>query len=266
MPQSVPSSDQVQPVCSVVIPAFEARATIGPAVESVLENESALEVLVVDDGSNDPITNNDVPTERVRLLRLPVNGGTARARNHAILHARGSWIAFLDADDTYEPNRIDALMSFLASRDLDGVATDTIVVEANGTSRTTGPTPNGEGLLHLRTSCVFGSHILARSLFEKVGLFDPHWRIQEDADLWLRMILSGARIGYQPGPAYIYKLNEQGKTLGRSAIKGLHEFRNIHLANALRPGRTLRDRLILLARAGKWEGRALPHHVAALKR
>ncbi len=253
------------PLFSVVIPAYNSRATIGDAVASVLQNEVPFEVLVIDDGSKDPVQEGDLPVGPARLLALSKNGGTARARNHGILGARGRWIAFLDADDTYEPGRLDEIYSFLSTHPLDGVATDTLIIATDGSVRTSAPTPNREGLLHLRTSCIFGSHVLSRELFERIGLFDPHWQIQEDADLWLRMILSGARIGYLPRPAYVYKLNDDGKTLGRRPVIGLHEFRNIHLANALRPGVRLIDRAILLARAAKWERRALPHHVANIR-
>jgi teichuronic acid biosynthesis glycosyltransferase TuaG len=254
------------PLFSVVVPAYNSRSTIGAAVESVLENEVSLEVLVIDDGSPDPVVSADLPSGPVRLLPLAVNGGTARARNHGILSAKGDWVAFLDADDTYEARRLDSARSFLAERDVDGLATDTVVVSSDGSSRLTGPTPNEEGLLHLRTSLVCASLILSRSLFTRIGLFDPHWQIQEDADFWLRMILLGSRLAHLPRPAYVYHLNDAGKTQGRDPLLGLHEFRNIHLANALRPGVRSLDRAILLGRALKWEQRAVPFHLDRLRR
>ena len=266
MSMSIRAAPEEAPLFSVVIPAYNARATIEAAVGSALQNEVSLEVLVIDDGSADPVAPDDLPGGPVRLLALPANGGTARARNHGILAAAGQWIAFLDSDDAYEPQRLDAARSFFEHRELDGLATDTLVVSSHEPSRVSRPTPNDEGLLHLRTSAIFGSHILARSLFERIGLFDPHWHIQEDADLWLRMILSGARIGYLPRPAYVYRLNDEGKTQGRDPLLGLHEFRNIHLMNALRPEVRPKDRAILMGRALKWERRALPHHSARWRR
>jgi glycosyltransferase involved in cell wall biosynthesis len=251
---------------SVVIPAFNSRATIGAAVESVLQNEASLEVLVIDDGSADPVVPEDVPRGPVRLLPLAANGGTARARNHGITSAEGQWIAFLDADDTWEPQRLDAAQSFLADREVDGLVTDTVIMSSDGSSKVASPTANDEGLMHLRTGIVCSSLILSASLFKRVGLFDPRWHIQEDADFWLRIILSGSRIAYLPRPAYVYRLNDEGKTLGLDPVLGLHEFRNINLANALRPGLRARDRAILFIRALKWERQAVPYHLGRLRR
>jgi glycosyltransferase involved in cell wall biosynthesis len=260
------STKKDRPLFSVVIPAYDSRATISASVESALQNETSIEVLVIDDGSPNPIVSEDLPPGPVRLLPLRSNGGTARARNHGIMSAEGQWIAFLDADDTYEPQRLDAAEAFLAERDVDGLVTDTVIVSADGSSRVASPSPNEEGLMHLRTSCIFGAHILSRSVFERFGLFDSHWRIQEDADLWLRMTLGGARIAHLSRPAYVYRLNDEGKTLGRDPVVGLHETRNIHLANAIRPGIRTRDRALLLARAAKWERGALPYHLGRLRR
>ena len=255
-----------RPLFSVVIPAYNSRATIAAAVESALQNEALLEVLVIDDGSADPVVPEDLPPGPVRLLPLAANGGTARARNHGIMSAEGRWVAFLDADDTYESHRLDAAQSFLADRNVDGLVTDTMLMSSDGSSRMARPTPNNEGLMHLRTGIICGSLILSASLFESVGLFDPYWQIQEDADLWLRMILTGTRIAYLPRPAYVYRLNDKGKTLGRDPVLGLHEFRNIHLANSMRPGVRTRDRAILLIRALKWERQAVPYHLGRLRR
>jgi glycosyltransferase involved in cell wall biosynthesis len=263
--ESPSTPPQAGPLFSVVVPAYNSRATIAAAVESVLQNEASLEVLVIDDGSADPVVPEDLPPGPVRLLPLAANGGTARARNHGITSAEGQWIAFLDADDTWEPQRLDAAKSFLAGRRVDGLVTDTVLVSPNGSSRLTRPTPNDEGLMHLRTGVVCASLVVSASLFERVGLFDPRWHIHEDADLWLRMILTGARIAYLPRPAYEYRLNDEGKTRGRDRLLGLHEFRNIILANAARPGVRVRDRAILLVRALKWERQAIPYHLDRLR-
>jgi len=249
------------PLFTVVIPAYESHATIGRAVRSALENQTPLEVVVVDDGSSRPLGWGDLPHGPVRLIRMSRNSGTAIARNTGIRNARGRFIAFLDADDEYEPERLDRLRNSVEETALDGVVTDTLVLSTDGSSRVASSTPNSEGMMHLRTSCVFGAHVLDRSVFDRLGYFDPRWRIQEDADMWLRLILSGACIRYVPRPRYIYRLNDAGKTLGKRAVVGLHEFRNIHLVNAFRPGVSMKNRALLIGRAGKWERRALPHHI-----
>ncbi len=93
-----------EPVISVVIPAYRAARTIERAVDSVLgQTRRADEIIVVDDGSPDDLA--EVLGRygsRVRLLRKR-NGGAASARNLAIEECRGELIAFLDADDYWEP-------------------------------------------------------------------------------------------------------------------------------------------------------------------
>lgn len=94
---------------SVVIPAYRAAATVGRAVESALaQTYPPDEILVVDDGSPDDLAAALRPYQGwgcVALVRKP-NGGAASARNLGIDRARGDLIAFLDADDYWEPEKL----------------------------------------------------------------------------------------------------------------------------------------------------------------
>jgi len=92
---------------SVIIPYYRARHTIARAVESALEQTvRPHEILVVDDGSPDDAAGaTKVFGSSVTLIRKP-NGGAASARNLGIEHAQGEWIAFLDADDYWEPAKL----------------------------------------------------------------------------------------------------------------------------------------------------------------
>nr|WP_277622671.1 glycosyltransferase family A protein [Sphingomonas telluris] len=95
---------------SVIVPAWNAEATLGATLESVAaQTHTELEIIIVDDGSEDGtaqiaerFTNRD---PRARLIRQR-NGGVASARNIAIAHARGTWIAPIDADDLWHPTKI----------------------------------------------------------------------------------------------------------------------------------------------------------------
>jgi glycosyltransferase involved in cell wall biosynthesis len=92
----------------VIIPAYRASATIGRAVDSVLgQSRPPDEVLVIDDGSPEDLATALGPYgDRVTLVRKP-NGGAASARNLGIERARGGLIAFLDADDQWEPVKLE---------------------------------------------------------------------------------------------------------------------------------------------------------------
>jgi len=98
---------------SVVIPYYRARKTIARAVESALgQTVPPKEILIVDDGCPEDAT---VATKQfgssVTLIRKP-NGGTASARNLGIERAQGDWIAFLDADDYWEPEKLERQLAF----------------------------------------------------------------------------------------------------------------------------------------------------------
>lgn len=105
------------PLVSVVIPAYNAAATLAATLDSVLaQTWPHLEIVVVDDGSLDGTP--DILARyalRVRGLRQP-NGGLAAARNAGLAAARGEFIALLDADDLCEPERIGAQVAFMAGR------------------------------------------------------------------------------------------------------------------------------------------------------
>src|SRR5215831_9228869 len=98
----------LRPEISVVIPAYNAEGCVGRAIESALsQTHRPIEVLVVDDGSLDGtsevVASYPAP---VRLLRK-ANGGPASARNLAAREARGDWLALLDADDSWLPEKLE---------------------------------------------------------------------------------------------------------------------------------------------------------------
>ena len=98
----------VSPRVSVIIPAYRAATTIRRAIESVLQQtQTAAEIIVVDDGSPDELAS---VVERsygtqVTLLRK-ANGGAASARNAGIDRSTGDYVAFLDADDYWEADKL----------------------------------------------------------------------------------------------------------------------------------------------------------------
>jgi glycosyltransferase involved in cell wall biosynthesis len=109
------------PTVSCVIPAFNCAAYVGEAIDSVLEQSyRPTEIIVVDDGSTDGTA--DVVAaykNHVRYLRQS-NAGPAAARNHGLRAACGDFIALLDADDIWHPEKLDRQMSCFRDRpDLD---------------------------------------------------------------------------------------------------------------------------------------------------
>lgn len=102
-----PMQQSALPRISVIIPAYNAAATIGKAITSILaQGYPAHEIIVVDDGSTDA-TGNTVQAygDKVTYIRQD-NTGPSAARNKGVQQASGEWIAFLDADDWYLPDRL----------------------------------------------------------------------------------------------------------------------------------------------------------------
>ena len=104
----------MKPSVSVVIPAYNSASTLGPTIQSVLNQTfTDLEILVVDDGSKD----NTIEIakkfgERVRCF-VQGNKGAAAARNKGLSEARGRYVAFLDSDDLWLPNKLETQLSIL---------------------------------------------------------------------------------------------------------------------------------------------------------
>lgn len=112
---------------SVVIPVYNSVSTLARAINSALRQSLAdVEVLVVDDASRDAslATAQAVASDdaRVRVLALPQNRGKSHAMNRVINEASGAWIAVLDADDWYEPQRLEAMLSAASSEGVEMAA------------------------------------------------------------------------------------------------------------------------------------------------
>ena len=115
---------------AVIIPAFNAEATIARAVKSALDEPATAQVIVIDDGSADATEARaracDDGTGRLVVHRLPVSGGPARARNLALAMTEAPWITPLDADDFMRAGRLGRLLDQAAGCDF--IADDLLTV------------------------------------------------------------------------------------------------------------------------------------------
>jgi glycosyltransferase involved in cell wall biosynthesis len=110
------------PLISVVIPAFNREKTIDYCLRSVLaQTYSPFEILVVDDGSSDNTTHIvlSLDNPRIRLICHESTKGAQAARNTGIDKAKGDWIAFLDSDDEWYPEKLSKQVAVLESRNWD---------------------------------------------------------------------------------------------------------------------------------------------------
>lgn len=177
---------------SVVVPAHDAASTIGRALRSALgQTRPPDEVVVVDDGSTDGTAAAVAELgDLVRLVRQAQSGPSA-ARNAGVAASSGEWLAFLDADDTWHPRKLELQLLHASGSAM--VATDwvrdptwTDVPDRVPTTRIS--THDILLMNRFQTSTV----LLRRDAFDSVGGFDPSLDGVEDWDMWLRCSRHGA--------------------------------------------------------------------------
>ncbi len=197
------------PGVSVVIPAFNAASWLARAIESALAQTMAVtEVIVVDDGSTDLTAEVAQRYESVRLVRRVANGGPAAARNSGIMIARGDWIALLDADDAWLPQKLERQLPWLQDPAIGVVHARRTIAEGVAAP----PTTTFESLW-AANSIIASSAVVRRSALAALGGFNEDRALVgvEDYNLWLRLAAAGWTIGtcrewlveYTPAPGHL---------------------------------------------------------------
>jgi glycosyltransferase involved in cell wall biosynthesis len=213
------------PSFSIVIAAYQAAGFIGEALESAFAQTVApLEVIVCDDGSSDDLEGALAPyRERLKLVRQE-NRGEGAAKNAAAKMASGDFIAMLDADDVYLPNRLEELGRLAVARpDLDILVSDALVeCEGRVLRRAYDESWSFEiedqrrGILE--RCFILGHAAVRRERFSAVGGFDDAMRTVADWDLWIRLILAGSRAGLVPEPLAHYRVRAGSLSTDTEAI------------------------------------------------
>jgi glycosyltransferase involved in cell wall biosynthesis len=213
------------PTFSAIVAAYNVADVIPDALESIRSQDVApFEVIVCDDGSTDDLDRALEPyRDEIVLLRQP-NGGEASAKNAAAREAKGDFVLILDADDVYLPGRVGALTELAQARpDLDILTSDALLV-ANGRpvrrvyddSWTFEVADQRRAILE--RNFIFGHAAVRRELLLDSGGFDESIRWTTDWDLWLRLILRGARAGCVAEPLALYRLREGALTARRREL------------------------------------------------
>jgi hypothetical protein len=211
------------PSFSVIVPAYEAAGWIAEALRSVLaQTRPAQEIIVVDDGSTDDILGalgdlaGSVTVARIKHAGLPA------ARNAGVRIATSEFVAFLDADDVYEPDFLRSLSALSQYRpDLDILTTDMRFM-VDGQPRGTFYGSNDFPLVDQRAAilqrCYLPSKLaVRRSAVVAAGGFDPTLSHGEDWDCWLRLIVGGARAGLVDLPLSQYRQHGHQMSANRGA-------------------------------------------------
>ena len=183
----------MQDSTTVIIPVYNRQVTIGRAIDSVLnQTHPADEVIVVDDGSTDD-TKNIINSygNRIRYFTQP-NYGVSSARNTGIRNARGDWLAFLDSDDCWVPEKLAFQLE--AARKQPGcriVHTDELWIRNGKRVNQKKYHRKSGGMIYemCLPRCVISpsSVMIHHSIFSEYGLFSEDLPACEDYEMWLRI-------------------------------------------------------------------------------
>ncbi|MEM9907315.1 MAG: glycosyltransferase family A protein [Cyanobacteria bacterium P01_D01_bin.44] len=207
------------PKVSVIIPAYNSMAFLPETLDSVLTQTFAdFEVLIVNDGSTDQLVEwaSGLSDHRVRLINQ-ANQGCAIARNTGILSSRGAYIAFLDADDIWEPTKLEKQVAILESSPNIGLVNTWISnIDAQGdrVGKLSGSDAEGyvwESVIEDNPIMCGSIPMIRRQCFERVGLFDQSLRSAEDWDMWIR-IAEKYEFAVVKGPLVRYRVHAHSKS------------------------------------------------------
>jgi len=209
---------------TVVIPTYNRAAYLGEAIESVLNQRyRQFEVIVVDDGSMD-----DTPAVAARYAGAiqyvwQPNSERGAARNHGLRLARGEFIAFLDSDDLWTPDKLDWDLDFFRRRAECGlVYADTLIVDAAKRPRRRTRRRGREGrvtefLLH-QNFVSMSAHLVRTPVMREAGGFREERDLAgaEDWEAWVR-VSTCTSFGYVPRPTMLRRVHP-GNTVSDAAV------------------------------------------------
>jgi glycosyltransferase involved in cell wall biosynthesis len=216
---------------SVIIPAYNSETYVANAIRSVLaQSYRPHEIIVVDDGSTDGTARAIEPFRHVIRYLHQENRGEPAARNTGMREATGEYIAFLDADDLWVPEKLELQMAYLAAHpeyafvysdmstfDENGMIDASVKVRFNITFAT------GNIFRPLFRETLFGSGtvVFRKTCVNEVGFFDEKFLVGSDYEMWLRISRS-FQVGVVDRPLLLYRQHSGMSTrgLGRAMRDG----------------------------------------------
>jgi glycosyltransferase involved in cell wall biosynthesis len=226
------------PKISVVIPAYNAELTIKETIESVQKQTFAdFELIIINDGSTDGTLEKlqSVDDSRLKIFSYQ-NGGLSVARNRGVVHATGEFIAFLDADDLWAPDKLELQLVALEQHPEAGVAYSwTYFMNEKENCLFPGSRSFYEGNVYkhllIKNFIANGSNpLIRRAAIESVGGFDPELSHFADWDYWLRIAHNWSFVVI---PKYQIYYRQSSRTMS-SRVDGIQEAGYILIEKAFR--------------------------------
>jgi len=267
---------------SVIIPAYNRAQYIQQTVESVLnQTYNPVELIVVDDGSSDGTL--ELLTEygdRLRLLTHEnrVNKGQSASINLGMRYASGKYLAILDSDDYWAPNKLEVLVSFLEENpDVGLVYSNGYGVSATGEvlyeflPRDHRETNDPNRVLLNCYTLLPNNSVVRKDVIDGVGVFEEAFRAAQDHDMLIRLA-ENTKFAFVPEFLFYYRRHPDSISAKNALSRWRNGFEILRRAEARYPYRrsTIRKRRALLnyrlgqtyLRAGS-KVRALPHFFVA---
>ena len=202
----------MEPLVSIIMPCYNAERYVAQSIESVLaQTYYNWELLITDDGSTDKsveiISKYCTKDDRITVLVPDEHQGIARTRNMSISHAKGKFVAFLDSDDIWYPEKLEKQVGFMLENDLAFTYSSYEVIDAQGNSKNR--IVKDAGVMsykkYLRNTIICcGTVVIDR---EKTGHFaTPIIKTSEDMSLWLSVMKRGFDAYPVPGPLHKYRI------------------------------------------------------------
>ncbi len=201
---------------SVVIPAYNCAGTIACALDSVLAQDVPLEILVIDDLSEDNLNEVLEPYRELpffRCCRNEHNLGAAGSRNRGVQLARGEYVAFLDADDWWEKDKLKKQLALIEQESvvLCSTGRELLTPEGERTGRIIGVRPEITYRNLLFHNCINCSSVVLRKDVAKEFPME-HEDSHEDYITWLRILKKYGRAAAVDEPLLKYRLSSKGKS------------------------------------------------------
>ncbi len=186
---------------SIIVPAWNRGSTLGRTLESILALRGAIEVVVVDNGSDDPTEVGELVSglgdSRLRVIRLPQNLGPGGGRNAGVAATLGEFVGFVDSDDTVDADWLERSLEPMADPGVMGVTSAVRTLRSSGAlGPVEAPTPHGP-LLGQFTGRFGGppTFVVRRSVLDAVGGYDEEFWYGENLELWVRITAFCAQRG-----------------------------------------------------------------------
>lgn len=231
-------------VVSVVITTYKRNVEdIVPSIDSVrYQTYKNIELIVVDDSPESFEGRNNVSTffsdltdERVKYIQHEKNMGACVARNTGLANSCGEYIAFLDDDDIWLPNKVEMQLKKFVDEKVGLVYCDAVIIDANGSIRKwfgRNKPIRGKVYDQLMCSNFIGSTsfpMMRRSVIEDVGGFDPEMEASQDWDTWIR-ITKHCEVDYV-NEALVKYIIHPGERISNSAEKRIRALKRLNSKN-----------------------------------